>query len=92
LILPLRLRCQHLKTAKNIDGKHGESGTNAKRIEIFSNEGGGGRMILNEHDFRSPAAQRLDANRAGSREEVREPRAGNIRANTLNKVRASDRS
>ncbi len=36
-------------------------------------------MILNEHDFRGPAAQGFDANCAGSREEIRETRAGNVR-------------
>jgi hypothetical protein len=30
----------------------------------------GGRMILDENDFLSSAAQRLDADRAGSREKI----------------------
>src|SRR5260370_40071601 len=69
---------QHGEAAKSGYGENGHAGVDAQRFEIAANQGGGGRVILDEDDFGGAAAEGFDADGAGSGEEVDESRAGCI--------------
>jgi len=67
-----------LQAAKGVGGKNRCAGADGEGFEIFADEGGGGRVVFDEDDFRGATAEGFDADGAGAGEEVDEMRAGDF--------------
>jgi len=65
-------RCEELQGASSVKLQDSCSAADAEGIEVLLNESGSRRMIFDEDGFRCTAAQRLDANGAGTREDIKE--------------------
>ena len=71
-------RGEALQAPQRVELENACASANAERIEILLNERGSGRMILDEHHFGGAAAERFDANGAGTREDIEETAAGDV--------------
>ena len=65
-----------LQAPQHVELENPYATANAEGIEILLNESGGRRMVFDEHDFSSTAAERFDADGASAGEEVEEAAAG----------------
>jgi len=72
-----------LQAPQHVELENPYATANAEGIEILLNESGGRRMVFDEHDFSSTAAERFDADGASAGEEVEKRQPGMRSARTL---------
>jgi hypothetical protein len=73
------------KSAQGVGPKHGCTGAHVERFQVFANQRDGRRMFFDEDDFRSAAAERLDAYRTCPRKNINESRACDCRTEHIEK-------
>ena len=66
--------------AECVEGEDLGSAGDCEGFEVATNQGSGGCVVFDEHDFEGAAAESFDADGAGAGEDVEETRAGDVGA------------